>query len=766
MGKQQKSDWRDTLEGIRAALPKGTAVQPPSGESASSGGPTGGTRSPNFSARVESKKRAGRAPYNFVPAPEKVHLDAEAPPPADRYHPDLLSGEIVLRIEALTDFYIRGMWRFKDYQENSVDGKPVQVKDQVEPFGVGSALRLPGSSLRGMLRTLVEILSDAPLEPINDSQLFFRAVGASDDPGDRSFEPHATIYKERMVSGSGSSASDPTGPSAQVGYLHASKDGWKIRPALKHNTHGTQWYRLEKSALSNKHEGMYKIWFQPVAPVTGTYPHRTSIHYKFGKVTDWKERGEGDSPEGYERGWLICSGHIMGKYLQWIVHEEDTNAEFVDVPDYDVAAYKESGISYWLRDKPQLVYHEGDETKPCFYVEWQDADGQAHVSFGHTPYFRLPYKTTPQKANPAIRPVGETGWSLAEAIFGRVKPGEAGKTRIFVEDGILIDGPANPIAELITAVLGAPKPTTYQHYLVQESEKKEDSIHWDDPKACLRGHKLYWHRPGATIRGAGPNQEKVATNFRPAKKGAVFQARIRYENLRPYELGALLTALELPQGCAHKLGMGKPLGLGSFRISVQELREINRRQRYSEFFDAGSGRLVTGATPATPQRRQELKDSFAAWKTGDASANASGLWEDPRLAELKALLTYDGLPEDKNRWNAMTRYLEFGSVSIAGNPPDFLYNEYTHVDHAVGSWPPPVRKGKRRPSRLEPRRPLPPASQVLEEAKKDTPGLPTDPRPPFSEREAGTEGSVRSETPAPRPVRRSPSGRSARPRRP
>lgn len=742
MGKRQDSDWKRSLEGIRAELPKGTPRQPPSGESAGKAGYSSGRRSQNFSTEVHSKQRAGRAPYNFVPAPDTVRLDA-GPPPADRYDPDLLSGEMDLRIEALTDFYIRGMWRFKDYQEKSVGERPVEVKDQVDPFGVRPALRLPGSSLRGMLRTLVEILSDAPLEPINDSQLFFRAVGASDDPNDRSFEPHATIYKERMVVGTGDSPSDPTGPSAQVGYLHASKDGWKIRPALTHPTHGTQWYRARRGGLGDKKEGMYKIWFEPAAPVKGTYPHRKQIHYEFGTVTAFQERTGSDAPAGYEAGWLICSGDIKGKYLQWIVHEEDTAAEFIEIPDYDVKAYKEAGISYWLQDHPQLIYKEGDEAKPCFYVEWKDAEEQRHVSFGHTPYFRLPYKATPQKANPAKRPEGDTRWSLAEAIFGRVKPGDAAKTRVFVEDGFWIGGPPDAVGNPITTVLGAPKPTTYQHYLVQASEQKQDSIHWDDPSARLRGHKLYWHRPGARIREVS-GQENVTTKFRPAKEGAVFQARIRYENLRPHELGALLTALELPQGCAHKLGMGKPLGLGSFWISVMEIREIDRRERYSAFFDTTSGSLVTGARPATPERRKELKDSFASWKTGHHGAGASDcLWNDPRLAELKALLTYDGLPSDRNRWNAMTRYLEFGKVRIPHGPSDFLYNEYTHVDQAIGQWPPPVvtskdkaktkdkANKKRKPSKLEPRRPLPPASQVLEEANKPSPNLPTDPRPPF-----------------------------------
>jgi CRISPR-associated protein (TIGR03986 family) len=733
MSKKHHSDWKSDLESIRKELTKATSAQQPGSVNPPSSGSA--ETMPNFSTEVNSIKRAGRAPYNFVPAPDKLRLDADEPPSADRYHMGLLSGEIDLEIVALTDFYIRGMWSFQEYQKLTTEaGNPVEVKDQIQPFGIGSCLRLPGSSLRGMLRTLVEILSDAPLEPINDSQLFFRAVGASDDPNDKSFEPHAKVYKERMVKGSGGSADDPIGPSAEVGYLHASKDGWKIRRALSHSENGTQWYRV-RTNNDEWHEGMYKIWFIPQRPRTGTYPHRRQVHYKFGTVVNFRVRNGTSPGEGYEPGWLICSGKIPRKYLQWIVHEEDRSAEYIKIPEYDVAAYKESGISYWLKEKPQLVYREGEPAKPCFYVEWHDAEGKHHVSFGHTPYFRLPYKTTPQKANPAKRPEGDTGWSLAEAIFGRVRPGKAAKTRVFVEDGMLIGDPSSLTSDNpITTVLGAPKPTTYQHYLVQEDESKAGSIHWDDKRARLRGHKLYWHRPGAKIKEAGANQQKVATKFLPAKAGAKFHARIRYENLRPHELGALLTALELPQGCAHKLGMAKPLGLGSFRISIKEMREINRPKRYAAFYDKSKECLITGATSVTDKDRERFKDLFAAWKTRDGSASAwQRLWEDPRMAELKALLTYDELPANRARWHAMTRYLRFGDIQ--GYGPKFQYNEYKHVDHVIGPWPPPIVQGNRRRFQLEPRRPLPPASQVLREACKDGPGLPADEEPRFSDNE-------------------------------
>src|SRR5881227_2849866 len=102
-------------------------------------------------------------------------------------------------------------------------------------------------------------------------------------------------------------------------------------------------------------------------------------------------------------------------------------------------------------------------------------------------------------------------------------------------------------------------------------------MHWDGDylgkgQPVARGYKLYFHRQSA----ASPNltdprmlqKEKVITRLQPGKKGCKFRSVIQFDNLREFELGAMLSALILPAGCAHKLGMAKPLGLGSFAIEA------------------------------------------------------------------------------------------------------------------------------------------------------------------------------------------------------
>lgn len=305
-------------------------------------------------------------------------------------------------------------------------------------------------------------------------------------------------------------------------------------------------------------------------------------------------------------------------------------------------------------------------------MEWE-----GHVWFGHTPFFRFPYVNTVGDRIPIgnRRVKGEIRWDLAQAVFGRVSAegvnGQRG--RVYFEDAFLtpngtgdIDQTAQPV------VLGTPKPTTYSHYLVQKTDKLEDSIHWDGNyrnlgDAVVRGHKGYWHRPDApgASQGALPKvdrkQEGVASWIQPAQKGAVFTARLRFENLRDWELGALLMAIDLPDGCAHKLGMAKPLGLGSFRLSVVSLQELDRPARYRSLFvddlaeDVAS--LATGAVESRGVRFYQA--AFEDWYWKSQPTERRPFWEHPRMAQLLCLLKSEGLLAN---WTAITRYLTLDSA--------------------------------------------------------------------------------------------------------
>jgi CRISPR-associated protein (TIGR03986 family) len=106
---------------------------------------------------------------------------------------------------------------------------------------------------------------------------------------------------------------------------------------------------------------------------------------------------------------------------------------------------------------------------------------------------------------------------------------------------------------------------------------------WSMPKkeSPIPGRKFYVHHPLSVEkiknRQPGSNLDdeiKITANNRtiePIAKNNTFHFDVKFHNLREWELELLIYALELEDQLAHKLGMGKALGLGSVQISVDAL---------------------------------------------------------------------------------------------------------------------------------------------------------------------------------------------------
>jgi len=231
------------------------------------------------------------------------------------------------------------------------------------------------------------------------------------------------------------------------------------------------------------------------------------------------------------------------------------------------------------------------------------------------------------------------------------------------EDAELIEGQDNIyLPETSPRILSSPKPTTFQHYLEQPKGKdtpKEELKHWDDKDARIRGYKLYWHRnaPDSPRSNNGKyswNEGKVIedkqhTKIKPIKRGVRFKSRIRFENLTKEELGALLFVLKLPENCYHKLGMGKPLGLGSVKITPT-LYIINRKERYKSLFDNDYWNEAKKKEEA-----DEFKKAFENYILTHISEKEVSLWEVSRLKQLRTMLDWNNT--HNSDWLERTRYM-------------------------------------------------------------------------------------------------------------
>jgi hypothetical protein len=116
------------------------------------------------------------------------------------------------------------------------------------------------------------------------------------------------------------------------------------------------------------------------------------------------------------------------------------------------------------------------------------------------------------------------------------------------------------------------------------------------------------------------------------------------------ELGALIWALQLPQtpgvNYCHKVGMGKPLGLGSVKISAT-LHLSDRRARYRKLFDDTQWQPIVRC-PAT--QADDFLIAFESFMLSKMGVTASNLGALPRVRTLLTILRWPGPADNETRY--------------------------------------------------------------------------------------------------------------------
>lgn len=657
--------------------------------------------------------RTARAPYNFVPLPEKV-LPAGEPCDQAVYHTDRHTGWLDCTLTTSSPLYIRCGVLPSQFDQ-------VQAKDLPEFFYTNPHTFdpvIPGSSLRGMLRTLVEIVSYSKFQPVTDElKVTFRAVAAPKE------DPLTAPYQNAL---------GKYGSKVRAGYLERQGDRWLVRPAyqpsslgltVKDNYLKVKEYKIQSGAIP----GFIKL-NQP-----GYQPQYHDVSFDT-KIQKDKRNNPyvaitniGPPSAGYShQGVLVCSGNMLEtaggqipspRKSHVLVLPPDKKSKAIPIDEQVVEDYLDSLTDF--QKEPPFDERKGCliEGRPVFYV----GERGRVIMFGQCPNFRVPARldgkgrtATPLDFVPqALRNPSET--DLAEAMFGYVEPDENAQRpvacagRVFVSDATLEPGQSNfwlvDQNESITPkILAGPKPTTFQHYLVQTDPDEKSNLHHyasSTPRdTVVRGHKLYWHK-GDVQRESFEENQPVApddtqhTQIKPVRSGVRFCFRIHFENLSQVELGALLWLLEMAADDSYrlKLGMGKPLGLGAVQVE-SSFHLTDRFVRYTTLFEGdkwaiGEKSDVDAVAPCAIC-------AFEQWVLQDRELNPHGaadLQKVQRIQMLRFMLSWPGPEPAQDK----TRYLEIKHPSndneykerpVLPTPAGVLQSERTS--------PPPPSSGHKR----------------------------------------------------------------------
>ncbi len=576
--------------------------------------------------REERQLDRARAPYNFVPLNTRVVLpDTEDGSIAnfrasyDVPFRDAISGFIDIELRSATPLFIR---------DSDDDTSFFQIRD----IGGKKIYAIPGTSLRGMLRTVVEIASFGKMHFVNDHTYGIRDLHNRDLYGKHMAE--ISPRKRRPV------------PLVSAGWLVIDKDKfydeddsprWYIEPC---NFAQIEYGLIQEFAArqGNPHLNLgrkqsspekYKRWGEKTPrtirfDVEISRQHNEQIKQNppsigsFGKVkklyTDRRGQYEGTlvftgQPSEYNPAKLRNKRPGAGnpKHHDFVFYGSVPNIPRIEI-DYKTKqafefVHSSSGEQHsmdldpneeWNYWKKKLEEKKNPQKVPIFFLQQPRRINEPPKirAFGLAMMFRLAYQYSTKEAITRQQPKSQLERpDLAELLFGRVeKENNSGhfshKGRVSIETA-LADGHCKELKEIKT-VLGGPKASYYPNYIEQSTEMygasptkgpKGKAIYktYMNKEVRVRGWKRYPIRkrvappPPLPKRRDGSVNEKVATRFKPLSSGCQFTTRIHVHNLRPFELGALLWSLDFGgrKDCYHGLGMAKNLGYGAVQITIK-----------------------------------------------------------------------------------------------------------------------------------------------------------------------------------------------------
>ena len=185
--------------------------------------------------------------------------------------------------------------------------------------------------------------------------------------------------------------------------------------------------------------------------------------------------------------------------------------------------------------------------------------------------------------------------TIAELLFGFIEersdrekhktPALTFASRLRFSHGLSAQ-PVHLGAHAILKELSAPKPPRASFYY--QPAMGANAIHTKipGPNDVPKGRKFYLphnlEKPAANDRADWASTERTDRQLsaRPIPTGSEFWFHIDFDNLDDTELNLLCYALAPNAGYRHRLGLGKPLGLGLCRIEVAGLFLVARESRY------------------------------------------------------------------------------------------------------------------------------------------------------------------------------------------
>ena len=563
----------------------------------------------------------------------------------------------------------------------------------------GGQRAVPGSSLRGMLRNVLEIAAFGRMGMVDD-----RRIGIRDLSG-----AGKELYRDQMLAGSKLRARDSglvMRSKSRAGWLTFEPTGdngpraWVVRPCELIRVEQNDLFPLlderqlsdgKYQELGKRHEGPARRDLvdgrMAVSAVVPRKPHvvyrSREPHLEMRLARSVHERGRAPRRDADDLqcldGWLVLTGHTGVQKPGVRRHREcifgppaDTAIPvppevwrgFLAIHGGETPGTAWSEWSDKLKlgkiGRPDARIHgqPAEPGIPVFWLSEHDVSGAGDelriATLGLALMFKMAF---PLSVHDTIRKTAAAhlepgGPDLPELLFGSAAQ-EDGGMRGRVTCGLAIEETETRGPRDVKLILNSPKPSYYPFYVRQDMEPngqvRGDWRGYASPAHGaagpeIRGWKRYparsdaWQPPPEPM----PEQNRVATTLcDPASEGAVFRSQFRLHNLRSFELGALAWALGFGENPAAEHGsraFRHGLGMAKpYGFGLVTLRVTGGRLIHNRL--AEDGQEVVEEEVAALDRLRSAMDAFVeritAWTEQDAKL---GPWKNtPQYCQLLAM---------------------------------------------------------------------------------------------------------------------------------
>lgn len=524
-----------------------------------------------------------KAPYNFVPLNKKV----VSPYWADQISHDIpfedaQSGSFKIKIKAHSPIMV-------------VDGHAKSEERGAQQFtSFQNRYFIPGSSVKGMLRSVMEVMSFGNLaNKVNDHRYALRDL--KNEAYRSSFRQGSVFGGWLQQTGADSYTLQDCGVPGRISHKEIDKvfPQPKQRPFSRYFERNGDFDQKKDTHKSARHK--YQLY------------ETATTNYDFSFREEREDKGRRVytfDPQSPQQGHLVFTGQssprefnqnqnkMVGHFYEFIFWQTNQAPQVVDT-----AVIKNFLFAYYDQEPAEQsedFKHWRQELKagraiPVFFRKDQTTGAVSDLGLSYM--YKLPYKNSIKEA--IEKHQKKQGIDLAEAIFGYINEDEntALKGRVHVGHAFATKG---EVSGKETLLLSTPRASYYPNYVRQQVDnrghitstktnprngREEKTYHtYMDNNPEIAGWKRYPVHTSAVPVRVKERNAKMDTVFYPLKAKAEFELQVAYHNLKKIELGALLSAITFheTEEVYHSLGLAKAFGYGKISLEITEIDEATK----------------------------------------------------------------------------------------------------------------------------------------------------------------------------------------------